>query len=98
MFSKKIRPGLFGGSEVVATITSLLGTRRHATMGKPDKAAKENKGQSKEHEVRYPDGSTGTMSQKDGKNRDKGAGIERVDEDEGATEPPPSEEPVVPAG
>ena len=66
-------------------------------MGKPDKAAKENKGQSKEHEVRYPDGSTGTMSQKDWKNRDKSAGIERVDEDEGATEPP-SEEPVVPQG
>ena len=69
-------------------------------MGKPDKAAKENKGQSKEHEVNDAQGNPveGGMTQEQWKGRDKTAGYTRPEDDENLTEPPPNEEPVVPAG
>lgn len=66
-------------------------------MAKPDKA-NSNRGQQKSHEVVYPDGTRGTLTQEQWRNRDKSAGIERVDEDEAETpvEPVPTEptEPV----
>lgn len=64
-------------------------------MAKPDKATS-NRGQQKSHEVVYPDGSHGTLTQDEWRNRDKSAGIERVDEDEAVEEPeaPVADEPV----
>lgn len=52
------------------------------------------KGLQKEHEVTYPDGTTGTMTQQEWKDRDKSLGIERVDEDDSAEEPVDEELPV----
>jgi hypothetical protein len=44
-------------------------------------ADKSNRGQQKSHKVVYPDGTEGTMTQEEWRNRDKAAGIQRVDEE-----------------
>ncbi len=70
-------------------------------MTKPDQTGKPDsgpKGQDKEHAVTYPDGTAGTMTQREWKDRDKGAGIVRPDDapeiEDVPTEPDPIPAPI----
>ncbi len=66
-------------------------------MPKPEQTGKPEggpKGQDKEHAVVYPDGTTGTMTQREWRGRDNGAGIVRPDDDETEDEPTPEPMPA----
>ena len=69
----------------------------HATMGKPDKAAKENKGQQGRENAQAHGGNAYGPGGNPDKLKEAEDALLSDDEDEGLTEPPPSEEPVVPA-